>query len=594
MPSSSLAPPRQPTSQLAASPLIVPAPVPPQISVATPSSPRTGEQISTVQVVSAPVKSLVSASLAVPIDASAISPALRAWVECLVDTRVEQEGRDVLVHVARKESVATQATVQQTIQQSEQQWQRLETQVRSLAEAHHGLLAVVEGFGGGAERSQNSDTRARTETLSTVERLMSTVGELHQTVEHETDGTRAALEEIQRTERMLIQEVRQQDSAIEELQRGHRTMGDEAQRVRSFLAELQRLQEEVGQRQWHCSEELATSSEAISAARQEMGDLTQVVQRLELRLNTWRAEIVAELAEEVREQASLREEERAEERQHLEQLQREAQQSAGQRIDLEARLEALRVEIASAPRQADLELRQNLQLLARRAEEYEARLEGRLESLRSELQVVMPEKLQVVSGRVDALQQAATKDIEAAQQGLEDLMHLVQRLDQCFGAFRAEVAKELDAAQSVASEGTAEAESRLQQLRDGLLSHESAHKELREELIVEVREGRDEVESWQGNFREEVETLQRKLAADIRGEVRALLKTDQNAIAMLDEQLWLTDQRLGQRIDELVQSIGRGGRASTLATTVETSAAVPPRFSGPRLRIPADEHTAKG
>jgi len=39
-----------------------------------------------------------------------------------------------------------------------------------------------------------------------------------------------------------------------------------------------------------------------------------------------------------------------------------------------------------------------------------------------------------------------------------------------------------------------------------------------------------------------------------RGEITTAFKSEAAAVAALDEQLWLTDQRLGQRIDELVRS----------------------------------------
>lgn len=47
--------------------------------------------------------------------------------------------------------------------------------------------------------------------------------------------------------------------------------------------------------------------------------------------------------------------------------------------------------------------------------------------------------------------------------------------------------------------------------------------------------------------------LQKRLAAELRAETVAAIRTEKSAVAALDEQLWLTDQRLGQRIDELAQ-----------------------------------------
>lgn len=80
---------------------------------------------------------------------------------------------------------------------------------------------------------------------------------------------------------------------------------------------------------------------------------------------------------------------------------------------------------------------------------------------------------------------------------------------------------------------------------------------IREGLTVRAREGHVEIvkdlETCLGGLREEFGSSLKKLSAELRSETRALLKSEQNAIAALDEQLWLTDQRLGQRVDELVK-----------------------------------------
>merc|ERR1711896_65641 len=53
---------------------------------------------------------------------------------------------------------------------------------------------------------------------------------------------------------------------------------------------------------------------------------------------------------------------------------------------------------------------------------------------------------------------------------------------------------------------------------------------------------------------EELTSLQRRLTSEMRAETRAALKSEQYTIAAIDEQLWLTDQRLGQRIDEIAHA----------------------------------------
>lgn len=56
-----------------------------------------------------------------------------------------------------------------------------------------------------------------------------------------------------------------------------------------------------------------------------------------------------------------------------------------------------------------------------------------------------------------------------------------------------------------------------------------------------------------GKHMEDIALQQQKGAAELRLEMRQAIRGETAAIRALDEQLWLTDQRLGQRIDELAQ-----------------------------------------
>uniref|UniRef100_A0A7S0ZMK5 Uncharacterized protein n=1 Tax=Noctiluca scintillans TaxID=2966 RepID=A0A7S0ZMK5_NOCSC len=47
-------------------------------------------------------------------------------------------------------------------------------------------------------------------------------------------------------------------------------------------------------------------------------------------------------------------------------------------------------------------------------------------------------------------------------------------------------------------------------------------------------------------------SLQQRLVSELRAETTAAFRSEAAAVAALDEQIWLTDQRLGQRIDELL------------------------------------------
>merc|ERR1712048_31072 len=59
-------------------------------------------------------------------------------------------------------------------------------------------------------------------------------------------------------------------------------------------------------------------------------------------------------------------------------------------------------------------------------------------------------------------------------------------------------------------------------------------------------------------------TMQQQLMADLRAETATLLRNEASAVAVLDEQLWVTDQRLGQRIDDLAQVHLRERKETTI------------------------------
>lgn len=66
-----------------------------------------------------------------------------------------------------------------------------------------------------------------------------------------------------------------------------------------------------------------------------------------------------------------------------------------------------------------------------------------------------------------------------------------------------------------------------------------------------VSRSQDKLTLWQAQFGQDVEALQRRSASELRVEVRKAIRSDADAIAALDEQIWLTEQRLRQRIDEV-------------------------------------------
>lgn len=69
---------------------------------------------------------------------------------------------------------------------------------------------------------------------------------------------------------------------------------------------------------------------------------------------------------------------------------------------------------------------------------------------------------------------------------------------------------------------------------------------------------KDELKKWveesQTRLSEDILALQQRLMTELRNETTAAFRSEAAAVAALDEQLWLTDQRLGQRIDELAHA----------------------------------------
>ena len=65
-----------------------------------------------------------------------------------------------------------------------------------------------------------------------------------------------------------------------------------------------------------------------------------------------------------------------------------------------------------------------------------------------------------------------------------------------------------------------------------------------------VQDARLQAQDAQARLQEDV-ALQQRLLTDLRTETTMAVQRESAAIAALDEQLWITDQRLGQRIDEL-------------------------------------------
>lgn len=158
-------------------------------------------------------------------------------------------------------------------------------------------------------------------------------------------------------------------------------------------------------------------------------------------------------------------------------------------------------------------------------------VEARVESLRQELSALARSHSDTDTRSREALrrfemsQGQTAKDLEALQAELHEHAEQTRRGDQRFA-------------------GLLESQEQLHRLT------QTSHESLREELAA----------------------AQHQLSAGLRAEARALAKNEQVTVAALDEQLWLTDQRLSQRIDELAHAHERTVVAAAAASSAASMA----------------------
>jgi len=161
----------------------------------------------------------------------------------------------------------------------------------------------------------------------------------------------------------------------------------------------------------------------------------------------------------------------------------------------------------------------------------------------------------------------ASASMLAMRKEVSDLISVVQDHEQKLHSWRAEITAEV--AQEMRTIGNlqeteavksrelrnlqidvrGDLESVLEGFRSDLMK--AAKRVDLEECRLEFRELVRELE---GATREDLNKQQQRLIAELRAETSTAFRSEAAAVAALDEQLWLTDQRLGQRIDELSHS----------------------------------------
>lgn len=146
--------------------------------------------------------------------------------------------------------------------------------------------------------------------------------------------------------------------------------------------------------------------------------------------------------------------------------------------------------------------------------------------LGTELQQLRAELEQAVSRRLEPLERAGLAEaVLAVQRDVASFSQAAQESDARFAAWRAELKAE------VSDE----------------IRHMDSMRQVGGALHSQVSQELEDLKA-------EVVAIQRRLVSELRAETTAAFRSEAAAVAALDEQLWLTDQRLGQRIDELARA----------------------------------------
>jgi hypothetical protein len=185
----------------------------------------------------------------------------------------------------------------------------------------------------------------------------------------------------------------------------------------------------------------------------------------------------------------------------------------------------------------------------------EARLERHESELRNvlQLQARNDQRIQDLAAARD-IQDAQLRDVVAKRRlGEEEELELRDKfaklLESRFAAWRGDLASEI--AEDIRAAGRAggeQAEERFARKLEAIRNEEAML--CKHTARSESEEIRSQVRASETMLRQEVASARQALTA----ELASAMRSEAAAIAALDEQLWLTDQRLGQRVDELARA----------------------------------------
>jgi len=423
---------------------------------------------------------------------------LRAWIDMQVDSRLNQ----VLPGLIEGEMAASREDASAAIEVAE----RSEAEIRAVADAQSKILALVEGFTREMERLKAA-VAARQQQVA----LFQNAQVEHQASAFAREETLAALEKV----RERLEELgRSSHDRVEELSRN---VEDLSRSSRERFEELARG--------------FSRENEGTVARFAQVEGAISELRRLDERQEAVRAAL-QRLQQEVR---------------RMEAFERELSASSAARTEfearLDARLEALRSEVAGAAgaktelescvKRASVEVDTRVEsIIEARLEawQFDSKLESRLGGLRAELEERLDSQSRV---RLEALRLESKQDFTTQLGETQDRIESQFRM--CLEALRLEGRQEL-------RDHIHETQERI----------ESGFKRSLEAIRTDSKEDcKGQIDKSHARLGEDLVALQQRLVTELRAETTAALSRESAAIAALDEQLWITDQRLGQRIDEL-------------------------------------------
>jgi len=222
-----------------------------------------------------------------------------------------------------------------------------------------------------------------------------------------------------------------------------------------------------------------------------------------------------------------------------------------------------------------------------------------LKEFAEEVQLGKQKALDVQNNVRELIAEDRRQTVETIEKDLAPLLTLVDqesRIEARLEGFRGELLSKIEEQlqSSKAALSPSRMDSRLEALQVDIEERVAQHvegrmKALRQES-TQATQGQIE-EAW-ARTAEEFASLQERLIKELRSEMTAAFAREDAAIAALDEQLWITDQRLGQRIDELAHlhlrervalaerqtaaPLGKRATSST-ASAIEQLSAEPPQ-----------------